>query len=436
MKRITLILVAAMTLGAAACTTAPAPPPVVAPSGEMRYLVDPRTGAAAAAPAVDQKFDEAWRFLLAGDDAQARRRLADLRMKNPAYAPAALAEAAMLIRAGNAAEARAIVDRVLQEQPAYLAARIYSAELSLAAGDVRSAESAYRQIARDPQAPQVARDRAEELSSRLYEQLMEQARSTDGLAAIPVLREVLALRPGAVEPRIQLAQRLAAGKQYEEARRELDPLLNSTEVDRPEVQELLADVDVSRGRYQEAIVRLDRLARRTKDARFTRRLDEVKELWNAANMPPQYQAALSSESLTRADFAVLTFWKVQSIRFAQNLGAPPIAIDVADVAGREEMIRAIAIGLYEVDAVTRRVSPLRPVSVSSLARLSARLLAVRGAQCARGINGSEGGELGRAQRILAACGVTDPTAGLEPDTPATGRAAAAMLEQIDKVLSR
>lgn len=436
MKRLTLILIAVVTLAAMRCATAPPPPPLATPTGDARYLVDPRLGASAAAPAVEQKFDEAWRFLLAGNDAEAHRRLAELRMKNPAYAPAALADAAMLIRAGNAAEARTIVDRLLADQPGYLAARIYRAELTLAAGDLRGAQTAYRQIAADPQAPQVARDRAQELDARLYEQLVEQSRAAEGAAAIPLLREVLALRPGAVEPRIALAQRLAAQKQFEEARRELDPILNSTEVDRPEVQELLADIDVSRGRYQEAIVRLDRLSRRTKDPRFTRRLDEVKELWNSANMPPQYQAALSSEALTRADLAVLTFWKVQSIRFAQNLGAPPIAIDVADVAGREEMIRAIAIGLYEVDPVTRRVSPMRPITVSSLARLSARLLAIRGASCARGVNGNEGGELGRAQRILAACSITDPTVGLDAETPANGRTAAAMLEQIDRVLSR
>ena len=52
-------------------------------------------------------------------------------------------------------------------------------------------------------------------------------------------------------------------------------------------------------------MRLDRLARRTRDARYQRRLDEVKSEWSAANMPSHYRAALESTALTRAELAVL-----------------------------------------------------------------------------------------------------------------------------------
>ena len=43
-----------------------------------------------------------------------------------------------------------------------------------------------------------------------------------------------------------------------------------------------------------------------------------------------------------------------SIRFAQNVPTPPIAIDIADIPGRDEVIRAMALGIYPVDPVTRR----------------------------------------------------------------------------------
>lgn len=138
-------------------------------------------------------------------------------------------------------------------------------------------------------------------------------------------------------------------------------------------------------------------------------------------MPPHFRDALESTSLTRAELATLLYWTVPSIRFAQNLAVPPIAIDIENVAGREEVIRAIAIGLFEVDPITRRVSPFRQVTASRLSTHLARVLALRGAPCARGVAGD---------RVLAACGVTDPLEGRAPDAPVTGREAAALLQQV------
>jgi hypothetical protein len=191
------------------------------------------------------------------------------------------------------------------------------------------------------------------------------------------------------------------------------------------VKKTVAEIEAGRGLYQEAIVRYERLARRNTDPRFARRLENLKELWNAANMPPQFQMALESEALTRGDFAVLVYWKVNPVRFAQNLPTPPIAVDIADMPGRDEIIHAIAAGLYDVDPVTRRVSPQRELSAASLTRLAGRVLAISGATCARGIPSAE---------ALAACGITDP--GLPPDAPVTGQMAAALLNQVNGVLSR
>ena len=144
-------------------------------------------------------------------------------------------------------------------------------------------------------------------------------------------------------------------------------------------------------------------------------------------MPAQFRRAIEDSEITRADLAVLMYWKVSSVRFAQNLSAPPIAIDVSETPGREELIRAIALGIYSVDPVTRRVGPNAPVNAAALARITARLLALRGADCARGLPQSD------APRLLATCGITDPTlAG--SDLPVSGRTAATVMEQVDRAL--
>ena len=194
------------------------------------------------------------------------------------------------------------------------------------------------------------------------------------------------------------------------------------------MQEALAEISVGTGQYQDAIVRYERLARNDPDGRYARRLDAVKEQFAAANMPPQFLRALESEAITRGDLAVLMYWKISAVRFAQDLSTPPIAIDIGDVPSRDEIIRLIALGIYQVDPVTRQVNPYAPVSPSSLARAAARALAVRGAPCARAVGFDP-------ESILAACQVSDPLP-TGADIPVTGRMASAMLEQVDRALAR
>ena len=407
MKLKSTLLIAVLAAIVAACATAPAPPPLVEPQGDARFLIDPRTGFDGP---VHPNFDLAWRHYLSGNDAEARARIATM----PGYAPASLLEAAIDLRAGRVDEAYAIVSHL----PSWTASNVYAAEIALARNDLRSAYQLYQQVANPPE---IIATRMADVRKRLFDQLV----ATDSVAS---LREALQLEPTASTARMVLVQKLLATKNYDEARRELDPILNTADVDRPDVQESLAEIDVGRGRYQEAIVRYDRLARRTNDPRYTQRVNVIKDQFAAANMPTQFQRALESDAITRADLAVLLYWKVPSIRFAQNVGAPPIAVDLdSDVVGREEMIRAIALGIFPVDPVMRRASPNLMLTAMATARAAARTLALRGAPCAREA-GSD------PQKVLAACGVNDPTVGTTSDAPVPGRLASAMAEQIDAAL--
>ena len=414
-----LILLAAVVI--AACTTAPPPPPLVTPEGEDRFLIDPRTGSAVdLPPAMATRLESAWRHASAGNEAEARRQLAEIRRRSPEVVPVMLLEAYLDIRGKRFDDARTLIEQVQGTDPDNLVARVYEAEIAIRQLDTRVAYDLYRRIATMPGAPSTVADRIRELESILFNDLYSAAQAASDAESIRLLREALAFNSGAIEPRILLAQKLVAQKQFEEARRELDPLLN-TAPDRVEVQEVLAEVDIGRGRYPEAIVRYERLARRTKEARFERRLDEIKTEWSAQNMPAHYRTALDSTALTRADLAVLLYWTVPSVRFAQNLGTPQIAVDIEGLAGREEIIRAIALGLFDVDPVTRRVSPYRTVSAGRFSQHLARVLTLRGASCARGI---------AQDRVLATCGVQDLAATVSPEAPITGRDAQRAVLQV------
>lgn len=400
--------------------------PNAAPSGENRYLLDPRAGAPASPDtSLDRRFEAAWQSFLAGDYLNARARLADITKRDGTYAPALLLSAALDWKEGRLDTARSEIATLEQRYPDWLAPKAYEAEVALADHQTRRAWEMYRDLASHANAPAVVRDRLSDLSTRLFDELYHSALNASDTEAIAALRQALEVSPNATAARILLAQKLIAQKQYDDARAALDPILNSGDVDKSPVQEALAEIEIGRGQYEQAIVRYERLARRDNDPRYAKRLEQVKEQWNAANMPPQFQNALASDALTRGDFAVLTYWLVPSVRFAQNVGTPPIAIDLTDVAGREEIVRAIALGILQVDPVTRRVGPSVPMTEAQLEKFAGRLLLLRGAACARNVP---------ADSILQACAV--PAAGGTGDAPVTGHDASVMLQQIAKILAR
>jgi hypothetical protein len=87
----------------------------------------------------------------------------------------------------------------------------------------------------------------------------------------------------------------------------------------------------------------------------------------------------------------------------------------------------MALGIYQVDPVTRRVGPFAPVTTGALVRVAARLLALRGAGCAHGVGNDP-------QKILASCAIVDPALGAGADAPVSGRVAASVMEQVDRAL--
>src|SRR5205085_1054579 len=166
-----IVIIAAIAL--ASC--APAPAPVVAPAapqGNERFLIDPRTGyETQPTPANAKRFDDAWRAILTGDYTTARKKLDDIRAKEPSYAPLQLAEAAIHLRQGKTDAARPIVERVLSRRPRYTAAAVYAAEIAIAEKRTREAYDIYRDIVSRPGAPDFATERIVELRTTLFDQL-------------------------------------------------------------------------------------------------------------------------------------------------------------------------------------------------------------------------------------------------------------------------
>ncbi len=432
MKRLNLLFLAVLVIAALRCATTPPSngggPPAIPETvhGEDRYLIDPRIGFDQPAPAkLETRFASGWRAFQAGDNAGARMVFDQIRKARPDYLPATLALAAIDIRDGRYDRATLAVERAEAKVSSYTAAQVYAAEIAARQGQLKRAFDLYTPLSAEIAVPDVVKDRYADIRERYFEELSANARAATGPDANRLLREALTINPSARDLRMQLVRNLLAQKNWDEARTTLDPLVN-TEADKSDVQEALAEIEVGRGQYPQAIQRYEMLTKRDRDPRYANRLNELKQRWNEENMPPQFRKAVESEVAARADLAVLLYWELSSIRFAQNLGTPPIAIDVENATGRDETVRAIALGILQVDPLTRRVGPTTPVTASALTRYAARTLVARGASCARGTTDPHS--------TVVACHVSDVTATLPPDEPVSGHVVSDVIDEIDRAL--
>lgn len=415
---------------AAGCTTT-ARGPLRPMSEQSQFLVDPRLGFESTPSRSDlRRFERAWSAFRRGDLETAERGFQDLLRRDPDYGPAMLGLAAVALEGGQIDRAESMIAQVSAEAPeSYLAARIYEAELAWARHDPERAYSLYRELTRDPQAPTLSLRRLESIRVEALQELLAAARGTRATGQRrEILQRALSIDPQSFDARLFLVHSLIEDRRFDDARSEIQPLLDR-HASRDAVQAALAEIDVGKGRYQEAIQRYERLVRTSGGREWESRLEQVKTLWHEANLPDRYRSALESAAVTRTELAILSYWKVPAVRFARNLGQPPIAVDVADVEGREELVRALALGLFPVDRLTRRAEPSRPVTAARLLEVAAAILELAPQRRCE----SAPGEPQSPVEMLRSCGISVDSLAAEPNRFVSGRTAAALLQQIARV---
>ena len=417
-----VLLIALLVLSTAGCaTTAPA-----VSQSKLGFLLDPRIGfTGSSTPAIDKRFGEAWTKLRQGFVADADRAFASIEAKNPGYLPATVGHAVAAVILQDPDRGAALLDKALGVQPDYQAAEAYRAEAALAKGDVTRAFDAYRALAEAPDATATVRSRYEVVAAERFRQLQTLASSsTSNDEAIVLLEQAVELAPQSDTVREQLARRLIGAGRFAEARTEVTTLIDRGLADVPGVQAMLADIEAGEGNHQAAIIRLERLVKRYPGQGYDDRLASVKIAYKRANLPPRYNAAASAPALTRADLAILAYWEISAFRFAP-IADPPIAVDIADVAGRDEIVQALGLRLLTVDPITRAVEPSRAVTGAAMIRAAGQLLRIGGAPSCTG-NGSV-----PATQALQGCGVPVAALAAAPDAPVSGAAALAILVAVE-----
>jgi tetratricopeptide (TPR) repeat protein len=404
------------------CVTAPS-----VSTGELPLLIDPRLGFdGPSTDALDKKLAAAWKKLSSGQIDAADKAFASLATKHPGYAPATVGRAVVALSKGQVDLAERYVEKAADPGSSYFAAEAYRAEVALARDLTEDAWRNYKRISELPGAPTIISTRLESVTDSWFDELVARAQAAGNEAdRIALLSEAVEVRPRSDATRIALARALADARQWDRARDEVGVLLDRGLADNPDVQRTLAELDASSGRYQDAIVRLERLVQRYPGRGHEARLSEIKFDYMRANLPPRYHRALAAQAITRADLAILAYWHVSLVRFA-GVSESPIAVDIASTSGRDEIVRALGLGLLTVDSATRAFGP--DVTVTSRAFLNllgrlARLAPVPA--CAGGLAGTEG---------MTACGV-DLSAYLEdPNATVSGARAVETLNAVDRFL--
>lgn len=406
-------------LSVVSCTTT-APPPPEPVSEAARRLIDPMIGFKTTDDASSRASTAAWQAFQAGQISEAERQWQQLLLNRPDFTPAKVGLASVAVARNQFRRAEELLEGV----ETYPASRVLEAELLVERGQIVEAAEMLRPLTALPGVPSELISRYETLRERAIAQLTaEAAGEQNEEIRIEILKRALELGPEEADLRLRLVEDLTRVGRLDEARATLQPMLDR-DAGLNRVQAALAEIEMGEGKYQSAMRRYERLVERTGDSIYREKLESSKRLWHESNLPQQFQLAVRSPNITREQLAVLLFWKLPSIRFAQNLPQPPIVVDIDEAMGREELVRVLSVGLLPVDRVTRSIRPRRTVTASEfLTTAAAAMRYISSDPCVGSGEGSP------AQR-LQACGIDTRGLSSDPGGFVTGETAAAILDQI------
>jgi tetratricopeptide (TPR) repeat protein len=400
------LLAAVPLLLAVACASSP--PGRVARRSE-KFPLDPREELAGPFP---EGVESGWIALSGGDPAFAEREFLRSRgARGNLAAEVGLIESRVLL--GRTEEALAACRDALTGPLTTTPLLVACGEARARAGQIFEAHELYARAAARSGGRSHIRERADELKREAVESLVHSASSGAKNQNYPDARgrigRAIELNPGeanlhALAGDIELAagQREKAFERYREAYR-LDPKNVA-------VQEKLADLAVEEDPAL-AVSVLDSLARR--ESRYRERAAQARLAFRVSNWPAPEREAAQSERLTRAGAASLVWWMFPEIREAK-VGSSVIASDAVSRRDSRAILRAVSLGLLDVDRETHRARPDAGLTRRTGARMLLRLLRiVSPGSKPRCLEGSpESGRSGvEAIRAAAGCGLVGDAEG-------------------------
>ncbi len=403
MRRARLLLPALLAaLGAASatrCASAPSPAP------RDSFPLDPREGLPGP---FDASVGRGWQALLSGNAALAGREFLRTAAGGSSARAAAIGEIEALVLARRSSDAIAPCEEQLGQGESTAPLLVACGEARARTADPVAAVQLYeRAAAMAPNRPGLAA-RAEELRAAAAEELFDEAAKSAEAGRRAAARRYVAralgwssrsaailVRAGDVE--CAVGERERALEYYREAM-----ALGGVDA---AVEERAGELALELGDFATAVSIFDGLAAR--DARFADRAAQARLAFRIANWPEAEREAARSRRLTRGGAALLVWWNFPEVREAQVAPAGVVASDVLERWDGRVIMRAISLGLLDVDPDTHRARPDASLTRAAAARMML-LLASRldraglAPGCFQGVPGpGKGGQ--EAIRVAARC---------------------------------
>lgn len=366
------LLGVSLLLFSAACTTSRgggAPAPRVGRS--EKFPLDPREELPGPFP---DGVESGWAALVAGDSVTAEREFSRARsgQRNRA-AEIGLIESRVL--RGRTTEALAGCKEAFGGAAPTVPLLVACGEAHARAGHVFEAHELYARAASRSRGRSAIRERADELKAEAVEALRKSVSAGAKDQNFPDARgridRAIEIDPGdaglhalAGEIELSAGNSDRAFERFREAYR-LDPKNVA-------VQEKLAELAIDKDPAL-AVSVLDLLARR--DPRYRERAGEARMAFRASNWPAPERDAARSERLTRAGAATLMWWMFPEIREAR-VTTSVIASDAVSRRDTRAILRAVSLGLLDVDRETHRARPDAGLTRRAAARMLLRLLRI------------------------------------------------------------
>ncbi len=355
LARFALLVVLVVQVAAVRCATAPGPP-------RDSFPLDPREGLAGP---FDESVAEGWRALLAGDTSGAERefhRAESSRQAGSARAGAIGSIEALVLSRRSEQAVGTCAELLAEGEPTAALLSACGEARARTADPVGAVELYDRAASAAPNRPGLAA-RAEELRKAAADALLDEAaRSAEAGRRDEARRQVaralgwssrsaeILLRAGDVE--CESGDRERALEYYREA-------IALGGVDTA-AQQKAGDIAFELHDYAAAASIFDGLAAR--DPHFAARAAEARLAFRISNWPDAEREAALSRRLTRSGAALLVWWVFPEVREARVESAGIVATDVLERRDSRVMMRAVSLGLLEVDPNTHRARPDAPLT--------------------------------------------------------------------------
>jgi tetratricopeptide (TPR) repeat protein len=388
---------------------ASAPPARAAADG---FPLDPREGLTGP---FDASVEKGWLAVLGGDPGLARREF-DAASSGTSRRAAAIGTVETLVLLDKLDAAELVCARELGEPASTVPLLTACGERAARAGDPTAAFELYeRAVERAPQRRGIAK-RADELRAKATDTVLaaaerdsERGRRAEASAGVA---RALAWNPGSASVLVRAAEVECAGGEKESALRYYRDALALGGVD--EEAELRAgELALETGDSATAVMVFDSLAAR--NPQWKDRAAESRLAFRIDNWPDAERQVARSRRLTRSGAALLFSWMYPELREGR-IQSSVVAGDVLERKDRAVMIRAVGLGLLDVDPETHRARPDAPLSRGAAGQFLLRLAVVLGRPgspkgCLAGA--AEAARTGTdAIRLAARCGLLTESGGM------------------------